>query len=306
MSESRKPEVSKMTSVVIPTLGRELLKGCLASILHGRLLPNAIIVVDQSANDEIRNWLSPLAEAGVQVRHIPSQETGRARGVNRGIEAVTTPFFAITDDDCTVDVDWLQCAETMLRSEPNSVVTGRVEGDSDDAAGILVTSTQFARYEHPRLKYDSLCGGNMATSRELVGRVGLFDEDDVLRCSEDGEWAYRALRSGATILYTPNMVVQHLDWRSGEERAEQYASYARSHGAFYGKYLRRADWFIAARAIAHLLRAGRRYLRGMANADPQEMLIGRAYLCGLIPGILAGFRNADLSAPISLARHAGA
>lgn len=277
-----------------------MLKRCLSSIALGRLLPHTVIVVDQSANDEIRGWLSPLADAGVRVRHIPSRETGRARGVNRGIEAVTTPYFAITDDDCTVDANWLRSAELLLLKEPNSVITGRVEGDGDDATGILVTSNEHARYERPRLKYDSLCGGNMATSTEVVRRVGLFDEDDVLRCSEDGEWAYRALRSGVTILYTPDMVVQHLDWRNEEERVAQYASYARSHGAFYGKYLRRADWFIAARAMAHLLRASRRYVRGMVNANPEEMLIGRAYVFGLLPGILKGIRYADGSPPLPL------
>ena len=300
MSESGKPEVSELTSVIIPTLGRALLKRCLSSIERGRLLPHTVVVVDQSANDEIGEWLSRLADAGVQVRHIASRQTGRARGVNRGIEAVTTPYFAVTDDDCTVDVNWLHSAERLLVKEPNSVVTGRVEGDSDDASGILITSSKHARYDRPRLKYDSLCGGNMATSREVVSRVGLFDEDDVLRCSEDGEWAYRALRCGATILYTPDMVVQHLDWRSKEERITQYASYARSHGAFYGKYLRQADWFIAARAVAHLLRASRRYLRGMVNADSEERLIGRAYVLGLIPGILAGFRHANLSGQLQL------
>ena len=150
---------------------------------------------------------------------------------------------------------------------------------------------QPARYEKPRLKFDSLCGGNMATSLAAIGKAGLLDEDAALRCSEDGEWAYRALRAGIPIVYAPDVVVRHYGWRDTGERGEQYRTYARSHGAFYGKYLRRGDGFIALRAVAHYLRALRRLLRGIAAGNAEDARIARAYLTWLIPGAVAGFRS---------------
>jgi hypothetical protein len=71
----------------------------------------------------------------------------------------------------------------------------------------------------------------------------------------------------------------------------QYASYARSQGGFYGKYLRQGDLFIALRATVHLVRAGRRWAVGVLTREAEVARIGRAYLTGLIPGIVAGWRS---------------
>jgi GT2 family glycosyltransferase len=283
--------ISDDISIVIPTLGRAMLRQCLESIAGGQLLPHSIVVVDQSSSDKVRSWLEPLAKLGVGVRYVPSSQTGRAAGVNRGIETVATDYFAITDDDCQVAPDWLLNMRTHLEANPGAVITGRVEAGSDDPVGIVVTSMKQARYERPRLKYDSLCGGNMAASGAVIRRAGLLDEDTVLRCSEDGEWAYRALRSGIPIVYAPDAVIHHYGWREPEERQMQYRLYARSHGAFYGKYLRRGDWFIALRAVTHYLRALRRLVRGVLKGNAEEVRIARAYLVWLIPGVIAGFRS---------------
>jgi GT2 family glycosyltransferase len=268
-----------------------MLRQCLDSIASGQLLPHSIIVVDQSSNAEIRDWMEPLTRLGVKVRHLLSSQTGRAAGVNRGIEAVGTKYFAITDDDCQVAPDWLLNMQKYLEDNPGSVITGRVEAGCEQPVGIVVTSMQPARYERPRLKYDSLCGGNMATSLTVIRRVGLLDEDAALRCSEDGEWAYRALRAGTPIIYAPDVVISHYGWRDTDEREEQYRVYATSHGAFYGKYLRRGDLFIAMRAMVHYLRALRRFIRGALMRNTEEVLIARAYLVWLIPGAITGFRS---------------
>jgi GT2 family glycosyltransferase len=278
-------------SIIIPTLGRAMIRNCLESIAQGGLLPHSIVVVDQSSSKEVQNSLEPLAKLGVEVKYVPSSQTGRAAGVNRGIEAVTTEYFAITDDDCQVAPDWLRNMWAHLEDEKGGVITGRVEAGGDDPVGIVVKSMRPARYERPRLKFDSLCGGNMATSKSVMRQVGLLDEDKALCCSEDGEWAYRALQAGIPIVYAPDAVVSHYGWRDMGERKVQYRLYARSHGAFYGKYLRRGDWFIALRVILHHLRALRRLVRGMLKGDTEEVRIAWAYLVWLIPGVITGFRS---------------
>ena len=121
--------------------------------------------------------------------------------------------------------------------------------------------------------------------------MGLFDEDLRLQMAEDGEFAYRALRSGTPIIYAPDVCVRHFGWRDEDQRVRQYADYARSHGGFYGKYLRQGDWFIAARALAHHIRAIRHWLRGARVKDPEMARIGKSYLFGLIPGIISGMRS---------------
>jgi GT2 family glycosyltransferase len=109
--------------------------------------------------------------------------------------------------------------------------------------------------------------------------------------AEDAEFAYRALRKGVSLHYQPEVVVAHFGWRDESKRVEQYRHYALSHGGFYGKYLRRGDLFILARAVGHFVRAFRRWARGNLNGDAELAMLGRAYCSNLLPGIVAGLRT---------------
>ncbi len=277
-------------SIVIPTLGRQILEQSLYWILTGNAWPGWLVVVEQGSNPDVARWLLRVEELGIGVRHILSAQRGRSAGINRGLEQVNTRFVAITDDDCFVDANWLLNMSNKLRHNPDAVVTGRIEAAGEEMITI-VTSLEPAVYHRPRLKFDSMSGGNMGTSLTVFRKVGLFDEDPCMRTAEDAEWAYRALRSGVSILYDPDVCLWHYGWRDPEKRVELYQHYALSHGGFYGKYLRKGDMFIFFRAMTHFLRALRRWIRGRIRGDSEKALNGKAYFLWLLPGILAGLRS---------------
>lgn len=277
-------------SVVIPTLGRPILEESLYWIVAGTAWPGGLIVVDQGGNPQIATWMEALRSLGIAGQYIPSSQRGRAAGVNRGLEATKTRFVAVTDDDCFVEEDWLKNMTAHLREHPEAVVTGRVEPGSADVI-MTVTSRTPSVQRRPSLRFDHMSGGNMGTSLDVVTRVGLFDEDPRIRTAEDAEWAYRALQAGVPIIYTPEVGVRHVGWRDEIQRTRQYRDYARSHGGFYGKYLRHGDVFIALRVITHHLRALRRWLKGLVTRDQGAREFGWAYLTGMLPGIFSGIRR---------------
>jgi GT2 family glycosyltransferase len=131
----------------------------------------------------------------------------------------------------------------------------------------------------------------MGAALDIFRKVGLFEEDPVMATAEDAEWAYRALRGGVSIRYEPDVVLAHFGWRDTRKRVEQYRGYALSHGGFYGKYLRRGDLFILARAVGHFGRALRRWVRGTVAGDAEPAILGKAYCLNLLPGIRAGLRS---------------
>jgi GT2 family glycosyltransferase len=289
MDFDRKPVLGDI-SIVIPTLGRDILEQSLFWILVGRVWPGYLIVVEQGSSPKVKGWLKRVQEIGVHVKHIISSQRGRSAGINRGLEQAHTRFVAITDDDCFVAEDWLMTMANKLRLSPGAVVTGRVQAAGEDMV-VVVTSTVPSVQRRPRLKFDSMSGGNMGTSLDVFRKVGLFEEDPVMATAEDAEFAYRALRKGVTLCYEPAVVVGHFGWRDHNKRVEQYRQYAMSHGGFYGKYLRRGDLFILARALGHFLRALRRWLRGKWKGDAELALVGQAYCANLLPGVMAGLRS---------------
>lgn len=289
MEFERKPVLEDI-SIVIPTLGRDILEQSLFWILAGNAWPGCLIVVEQGANPNAAIMLKRVQEVGVRVKHILSSQRGRSAGINRGLEQVDTPFVAITDDDCFVGEDWLISMVNRLRLSPEAVVTGRVEAVGEEMI-IVVTSTVPAVYRRPRIKFDSMSGGNMGTSLDVFRKIGLFEEDPVMATAEDAEWSYRALRKRIAIIYDPEVCLWHFGWRDQAERVEQYRHYALSHGGFYGKYLRKGDLFIVLRVLVHFARAFRRWVVGWMTGNKENALNGRAYCLGLIPGIVAGFRS---------------
>jgi GT2 family glycosyltransferase len=277
-------------SLVIPTLGRNILEQSLFWMLSGSAWPGCLIVVEQGSNPKVTKLLKRVQEFGIRVKHILSTQRGRSAGINRGLEQTSTRFVAITDDDCFVEENWLRNMATSLRERPHAVLTGRVEAAGEDMV-VVVTSPTPSVQNRPRLKFDSMSGGNMGASLDIFRKVGLFEEDPVMATAEDAEWAYRALRKGISIHYEPDVVVAHFGWRDETKRIEQYRHYALSHGGFYGKYLRRGDLFILARAAGHFFRAFRRWVRGTLNGDTELALLGWAYCANLLPGITAGLRS---------------
>jgi GT2 family glycosyltransferase len=279
-------------SVVIPTLGREMLKDCLRALAMANMRPATVIVVDQGRVDAIARLAAEFGQAGLDVQYVPSGRTGRSAGLNDGISRVRTRFLAITDDDCVPAKDWVATATVLLGREPGTIMTGRVEaGEGTIQLSVATDMTPVVQWQ-PRLTYDRLSGGNMAIATEVARRIGPFAEDACLRTAEDAEYAYRALRAGVPIRYAPDLVVSHRGWRNEVERLEQYRSYAMSHGGFYGKYLRRGDAFIGMRAAVHWLRSLRRWVVGTLTSESERSRFGRAYALGLLPGIIAGWRSA--------------
>ena len=194
-----------------------------------------------------------------------------------------------------VHSEWLKNMATCLHENPETIVTGPAYPEGDEAPVAKVTFRNPVTSHRPGLKSDYFCGSNMGVEISVIKRVGLFDEDPCLIAAEDCEWSYRVLRSGVDIVYVPEVSVRHFGWRDISQRAGRYQAYARSVGGFYGKYLRQGDWFIALRTVITFLRALRRWLRGITTRNQDLVLNGRAYVTGLLPGIIAGWRSSRLS-----------
>jgi GT2 family glycosyltransferase len=278
-------------TLVIPTLGRPILRRMLGAVMAGDAWPSRVVIVDQGRNAEIAALAEEVRATGLDVLYLPSDRKGRSAGLNDGIARVATPYVVITDDDCLVATDWLRRLGERLRRHAPAIVTGRVDAGEGEAQLAVVTSEVEEIQHRPRLRFDRLSGGNMGLSLEVARRVGPFTEAASMRTAEDNEYAYRALRAGVPIVYAPDVIVAHLGWRDTQERLEQYRGYALSQGGFFGWYLREGDIFIALRVAVHLLRSLRRWLVSRLTGDEEMALNGRAYVQGLLPGLRAGWHE---------------
>ena len=274
-------------TAAIPTIGRvELVDQCLASIAACDPRPAEIIVVDQSGDEAVAAVVSRYADAGARLVSTPERSRSKAR--NLALEEAANDLVAFTDDDCTVEPNWISAAWKHAGSNPRAAVTGRVLPVGDPAT---VPSTIDAReprdYTGMRLPA-ALFGNNMVFHRSTALELGGFDHGVIP--AEDNDFSYRWLKAGYEIRYEPELVAHHHDWRDHAGLERLYVEYARGQGKFYAKHLRAGDtrmaWFI----VRHFYLGLRSVAVGIVKRRPRWSDDRRGILPGFPGGLVAGWR----------------
>ena len=288
--KARDPEIT----LLIPTLGREILRGTLLSVVAGETWPGRLILVHQGNAPGTEALAGEIRQLGLDVLYVHSERVGKSPALNLGISKVQSRFVVITDDDCEVAPDWITRIAERLRRHTPAIVTGRVDAGEDEVQLSVVTSEGEEIQRRRALRFDRLSGGNLGMPIEVAHRVGPFTEVHAMRNAEDTEFAYRALLARVPIVYAPEVAVCHRGWRDEAQREDRYRSYARSHSAFFGWYLRQGDRFMILRVAVHLIRSLRRWIVGALTGDGESARNGKAYLTEFLPGLREGWRGGAL------------
>ncbi|MEN3112740.1 glycosyltransferase family 2 protein [Uliginosibacterium paludis] len=195
-------------SVVIPTCRRpDLLERCIHALLaqegiHGEL---EIVVVDDArtpaCKDVVRGYTLPLMSVRLRCIHPPAGACGPAAARNAGWRAAHGAIIAFTDDDTLPDPHWL--AEGLRALTPG---TGAVWGR------VVVPMP-----EHPTdaerntggLHDAEFITANCFVRRDVMRRVGGFDERFKRPWREDSDLYFTLLDAGIRVLPAPAAVVVH-------------------------------------------------------------------------------------------------
>ncbi len=286
-------------SLIICTRDRaDLLRTCLQSLSKSRLEFHEVIVVDQSSN--IAATISVIEELLPVIRnlkHIPTETRGLSKARNVGIKTATGDIIAFTDDDCIVTGDWAEAIiREFKRDRDTMAVYGKVPPVFDGARTrkMLAIRLKDNRQEYKRLvnPWEFQSGNNMALRRGVFKEIGYFDEllgpGAELRNCDDADMAYRLLRCGLKVVYTPEAIIYHRLWRGDVEALRVEKDYNIGAGALLIKHLRYGDVYVLGLIIERLL------IRGIGNIvlaaltrNKHRLLKGYCYLF-VIHGIWKG------------------
>lgn len=284
-------------SVVIPTVGRPAqLDRCLGSIAACDPRADEIVVADQSGEEEVADVVRRFADAGARIVRCPGRGVSASR--NTGLEAAVNEIVLVTDDDCTVDSDWVGIAWRLMRDDPDKIVSGRVLPVGDSKTTPSIIDDPVPKDYTGERRGGLLLAGNMVLNRSKVLAEGGFDETfSPDEAAEDNDFCYRWLKAGHRLFYDPVLVVHHHDWRTPEELRRLYRRYAQGEGFLYAKHLRQGDlrmlgfiarnlvWWL--RSLAAAVVKGREDWSDFRRAIPRGLAVGlwrgwRAY--GRKPG----------------------
>jgi GT2 family glycosyltransferase len=279
-------------SVVIPTIGRpDSLRACLESLAQCSPRAAEVVVVDQSMERATADVVSEFATIGARI--VTSEPPGVGRARNAGLRSARSTTVLMTDDDCTVDPRWVGIGAALVAEDRGRIATGRVLAPEGAGQAVPSVKDEVEPHEYTgELACAVLYSGNMALDRDAISGAGGFDEH--LETAEDNDLCYRWLRAGRRLVFDPELVVWHNDWRSAAELRRVYLGYWRGQGTFYGKHLRRGDLRML-RFIARDLRGwglglavdAARKVRGKPRARDEW----HGILRGLATGLVRGWRT---------------
>lgn len=248
--------MSVLVSVVVPTYRRPaLLKRCLDALLAQTLHPSLyeIVVADDAPEEAVRELVElERTRARCALRYVAVHDTQGAAGArNAGWHAARGEIVAFTDDDTVPDRNWLLTGLRAL-ADGASAVTGRVEMPlperptdyEKDAAGL--TRAEFVT-------------ANCFVRREVLERIGGFDERFTSAWREDSDLHFRLLEAGCRIEHAPDALVVHPVREAGfgvslaQQRKVVFdALLYRKHPSLYRQRIRRVPpigYYVAAASL---------------------------------------------------------
>jgi GT2 family glycosyltransferase len=246
-----------------------------------------ILVVDSSSDESVAAVVAEHAHDGVRLVRFPKRGLGYA--FNHGLAEARHALVLLTNDDCTVDPDWVRAGVAAIGADAGLIVTGRVRPAGDPKVVPSTIDEDTAQDYRGRLGF-FLYTQCMAVRRDEVLAFGGFD-GRIRPSAEDNDLSYRWLRAGHRIRYAPEFVVWHHDWRSPGELERLYVDYGIGQGMVYAKHLRTRDRavlrFVARDLYAVARGVADRAIRGRRPHGDWRLGLGR----GLPVGLARGWRT---------------
>lgn len=288
-------------TVAVATLNRpEGLARCLDAILAGKVLPDEVLIVDQSQDDKTQLMVEQRRASGVPIIYIRQARLGLSASRNAAFANSSFSIVAMTDDDCVPDCRWVSTIKKAFSSTAVTVpdaMTGRILPLGPEVPGFYTVSsrdslipTEFFGKVVPWLVGS---GGNFVVKREWFDRVGGYDErlgtGSPGLAAEDADFFYRLLVAGARIRYEPQGVIYH-ERQALSRRLAANWSYGYGIGAFCSMTFRRSDFF-AVRVLSGWLFWQICYLM-VAGGRRQWLQVRQRLLSlgGTVRGVVHGLR----------------
>lgn len=222
-----------MISVVIPTLNRPVeLLNAVKSILKQTILPNELIIIDQSKGKESYLYISELFfkenkfnVINLLYYHEPDIKSLVA-AKNFAITKVTNDFILFFDDDIILENDYIQQIINGFKSKPNMLgCSGIITNPNNNSFMYKLFFNLFhiGIYKDLRvniygcyngrnnclIESDKISGGLSAWRREVFSLLK-YDEFNSLHMYEDIDFSTRAVRYfGNNFYINPNARLEH-------------------------------------------------------------------------------------------------
>jgi len=221
-----------MLSIIIPNWNNSgVLRKCLESVTKNTECEHEVIVVDNGSSDGSAQMVKASFP---KVRLIRNKENlGFSKAVNQGLREAKGEKLLLLNNDVKVPAGW--CKAFLKASEgPGVGIVGCKlvfpNGDLQHAGcsikpwGIVrhgYREKDNGQYDEER-EVDYVSGAAFLINRGVIAEIGLLDEEYSPAYYEETDYCWRARKAGFKVLYSPEPVVEHVEWATTEKMPDLY------------------------------------------------------------------------------------
>jgi len=232
--------VKKLTSIIILTWNAlEYTRECLDYLSRFTPEPHEVIVIDNGSKDGTVDFLK--TKKGIKCI-FNSENRGFAAGVNQGIKIARGEYFLLLNNDVLVMPFWLRNLINCLEDHPARGLVGPRSNFAGGPQGkiklpgkitpsvLLDFGYKFNRKTNPDKWFllNTLSGFCLLLDREVIEKIGIFDERYKLGTREDRDFCLRAEKKGFEICCAGDTFVFHyghssfkankIDWKEVQKK----------------------------------------------------------------------------------------
>ena len=293
----------RATVVVCTRDRRDLLRRCLASVQRAvAIVPDADVVVVEQGEPFAAQICSDI---GLAATVVPVDGSGVSRARNIGLRNARGDVVLFTDDDCEVPTTWVRDHLEALREPDVDASFGQVTGLSRWGADSADAAAMPSRHRHGAPPWLIGHSSNLAGLKSRLLSVGGFDErlgpgSPSGAAGEDADLIVRLLRSEAALVSGTGEAVRHIPWRTEEEDRRTIVSYEHGAGVWIGKALREEPLIALSFLRSRLgqLKGYLRHSRASEGKPVSGLILGRAFLSGLLAGLRVKPWNGPVGSPV--------
>lgn len=204
--------------VIVVWNNLELTRNCIDSIIkntdvdtsaelsidpeQSRRVDYRLIIIDNASNDETKKYLEQLKDKeGPRVLLIKNgSNLGFIKAVNQGMRLSEAPYVCLINNDTIVTKGWLS---EMIRVAQSSPLIGLINPSSntlgqklDKEESVEACAERFKKETAHQTEIGSAIGFCMLIKKEIIDKIGVFDEIYGMGNFEDTDYSRRAIKEG--------------------------------------------------------------------------------------------------------------
>jgi len=233
--------------IIIPVWNElEATRECLESISARTDYPYRLIIIDNGSASETQDYLKHLRT--VENREIliirNSENLGFVKAANQGIVASRASRICIMNNDTVATQGWLAEMEKILETHPEIGIVNPSSNTSGQMPACGQTIEGYARGLqglHGQIQELYACRGFcMLMRRDVIDKIGIFDEAYGIGYFEETELSYRAQKKGFKIARAKGAYVYHKESMTFKKYPEADSLFKKNEKIFQGRWGRRA------------------------------------------------------------------